>query len=126
MRGHQCLGLGRAGPSSPGEYRMVVCVDAALQTVPEFGALRTQGRRQTMGRGGRAHRGACVPWFEVSGRAGRGGGADGLLMGERQILPRWCFQDARDPIPVESRLMPCFGVLCGNGRVEERFRRRRF
>jgi hypothetical protein len=71
MRGHRRLGLGRAEPSSLGEYRMVVWVDVGLQTVPGFRALRTRGRRQTMGRGGRAHGGACVPGFEVSGRAGR-------------------------------------------------------
>jgi hypothetical protein len=70
MRGHRRLGLGRAEPSSLGEYRMAVCVDVALQTVPGFRALHTQGRRQTMGHGGRAHGGACIPWFEVSGRAG--------------------------------------------------------
>lgn len=120
MRGHRRLGLGRAEPSSLGEYRMAVCADVALQTVPGFRALCTQSGRQTMGRGGRAHGGACVPWFEVSGRA------DGLLVGELQILPQWCFQDARGPIPVETRLMPCLGVLCGNVRVEERFRKRRF
>ena len=62
-----------------------------------------------MDRRGRAHGGACVPWFGVSGRAGRGGEADGLLVGELQILPLWCFQDARGPIPVEIRLVPCLG-----------------
>lgn len=70
MRGHRRLGSGRAEPSSLGEYRMAVCVVVALQTVPGFRALRTQGRRQTMGCGRRAHGGACVLWFEVSGRAG--------------------------------------------------------
>lgn len=82
MRGHRHLGLGRAALSSRGGYRMAVCVNVALQTVPGFRALRTQGRRQTMDRGGRAHGGACVPWFGVSGRAGSGGEADGLLVGE--------------------------------------------
>jgi hypothetical protein len=49
---------------------MVGWVDVGLQTVPGFRALRTRGRRQTMDRGGRAHGGAGVPGFEVSG--GRG------------------------------------------------------
>ncbi len=61
MRGHPRLDLERAELSSLGEYRMAVCVDVALKTVPGSQALCTQGRRQTMSRGGRAHEEAYVP-----------------------------------------------------------------